>query len=54
MDTVIPNGVDPSSALNKVMSHYTCLNNMDCEIPKKIILMMFLAMLNWSDLQRSV
>ena len=42
MDTVIPNGVDPSPALDKIMSHYVHLNNMDCEIPKKILLMMFL------------
>ena len=43
MDTVIPNGVDPSPALDKIMSHYVCLNNMDCEIPKKILSMMLLA-----------
>ena len=43
MDTVIPNGVDQSPALDKIMSHYTCLTNMDCEIPKKILSMMLLA-----------
>ena len=43
MDTVIPNGVDPSPALDKIMSHYVRLNNMDCEIPKKILSMMLLA-----------
>ena len=43
MDTAIPNGVDPSLALDKIMSHYVRLNNMDCEIPKKILSMMLLA-----------
>ena len=43
MDTTIPNGVDPSPALDKIMSHYVRLNNMDCEIPKKILSMMLLA-----------
>ena len=43
MDTVIPNGVDPSPALDKIMSHYTHLINMDCKIPKKIISLMLLA-----------
>ena len=43
MDTAIPNGVDPSPALDKIMSHYVHLNNMDCEIPKKILSMMLLA-----------
>ena len=26
MDTAIPNGVDPSPALDKIMSHFICLN----------------------------
>ena len=43
MDTVIPNGVDPSPALDKIMFHYVRLSNMDCEIPKKILLMILLA-----------
>ena len=43
MDTTILNGVDPSPALDKIISHYVRLNNMDCEIPKKILLMMLLA-----------
>ena len=43
MDTVIPNGVDPSPALDKIMSHHARLTNMECEIPKKILSMMLLA-----------
>ena len=43
MDTVIPNGVDPSPALDKIMSHHTCLTNMECEIPTKILSLMLLA-----------
>ena len=43
MDTVIPNGVDPSPALDKIMSHHICLTNMECEIPKKILSLMLLA-----------
>ena len=43
MDTAIPGGVDPSPALDKIMSHYTCLNKMDWEIPKKIVAMMIIA-----------
>ena len=43
MDTVIPNGVDLSPALDKIMSHYVRFSNIDCEIPKKILLMMLLA-----------
>ena len=43
MNTMIPNGVDLSPALDKVISHYIRLNNMDCEIPKKILSMMLLA-----------
>ena len=43
MDTVIPNGVDPSPALDKIMSHHVRLTNMECEIPKKILSLMLLA-----------
>ena len=43
MDTVIPNGVDQSPALDKIMSHYAHLTNMDWEIPKKILAMMLLS-----------
>ena len=42
MDTVIPNGVDPSPALDKIMSHYVRLNKMDWEIPKKVVAMMLI------------
>ena len=42
MDTVIPNAVDPSPALDKIMSHYTRLNKMEWEIPKKIVAMMII------------
>ena len=43
MDTAIPNGVDPSPALDKIMSHYVRLNKMDWEIPKKVVAMMLIA-----------
>ena len=43
MDTVIPGGVDPSPAIDKIMSHYVCLNKMDWDIPKKIVGMMMIA-----------
>ena len=43
MDTVIPNGVDLSPALDKIMSHYVHLNKMDWEIPKKVVAMMLIA-----------
>ena len=43
MDTVIPNGVDPSPSLDKIMSHFTRLTNMKWDIPKKIVGMMLLA-----------
>ena len=43
MDTVIPNGVDPSPALDKIMSHHARLTNMDWDIPKKILAMMLLS-----------
>ena len=43
MDTVIPNGVDPSPALDKIMFHYVHLNKMDWEIPKKVVAMMLIA-----------
>ena len=42
MDTVIPGGVDLSPALDKIMSHFTRLNKMDWEIPKKIVAMMII------------
>ena len=43
MDTVIPGGIDPSLALDKIMSHFICLNKMDWEIPKKVVAMMLIA-----------
>ena len=43
MDTMIPNGVDPSPALDKIMSHYAHLTNMDWDIPKKILAMILLS-----------
>ena len=43
MDTVIPNGVDPSPALDKIMSHFICLNKMEWEIPKKVVAMILIA-----------
>ena len=42
MDTTIPNGVDPSPALDKIMSHYVRLNKMEWEIPKKVMAMMLI------------
>ena len=42
MDTVIPSGVDPTPALDKIMSHFTCLNKMNWEIPKKVLGMMMI------------
>ena len=43
MDTVIPGGVDPSPALDKIMSHYIRLKKMDWEISKKVVAMMIIA-----------
>ena len=43
IDTVIPRGVDPSPAIDKIMSHYVCLNKMGWDIPKKIVGMMMIA-----------
>ena len=43
MDTVIPSGVDPTPALDKIMSHFTCLVKMNWEIPKKVLGMMMIA-----------
>ena len=42
MDTVFPSGVDPTPALDKIMSHFTCLNKMNWEIPKKVLGMMMI------------
>ena len=42
MDTTIPNGVDLGPALDKIMSHYVCLNKMEWEIPKKFMAMMLI------------
>ena len=42
MDTAIPGGVDPSPALDKIMSHYIRLKKMDWEIPKKVMAMMII------------
>ena len=43
MDTVIPEGVDLSPAIDKIMSHYVRLNKMDWDIPKKIVGRMMIA-----------
>jgi hypothetical protein len=43
MQTVIPNGQDPSKALDKMMAHFTCLEQMKWQIPKKIQGMMLLS-----------
>src|SRR5882762_5997040 len=43
MDTVIPNGSDPSPALDKIMSHFVHLDEMKWEIPVKVQGMMILA-----------
>ena len=43
MDTVIPSGVDPTPALDKIMSHFTRLVKMNWEIPKKMLGMMMIA-----------
>ena len=43
MDTVIPRGVDLSPAIDKIMSHYVCLQKMDLDIPKKIVRLMLIA-----------
>src|ERR1700733_6862596 len=43
MDTVIPNGSDPSPALDKIAAHFTNLAKMKWEISKKIQAMMILS-----------
>src|SRR5882762_9969283 len=43
MDTVIPNGSDPSPAINKIESAFTILSTIGWEIPVKIQCMMLLA-----------
>ena len=43
MDTVIPSGVDPTPALDKIMSHLIRLNKMNWDIPKKVVGMMMIA-----------
>ena len=43
MDIMIPNGVDLSPALDKIMSHYTRLVSIKWEIPEKMLAMMLLA-----------
>ena len=43
MDTVIPNGGDPSQALDKIMSHFVRLRDMKFDIPDKIQAMMILS-----------
>ena len=42
-DTAIPNGVDPTPALDKIMSHLIHLNKMNWDIPKKVVGMMMIA-----------
>src|SRR5258708_19624393 len=36
MDTVIPNGSDPSPALDKIISHFVHLNSINSEIPQHV------------------
>src|SRR5882757_5001963 len=36
MDTVIPNGSDPSPSLDKIMAHFTRLKEMKRDIPEKV------------------
>ena len=43
MDTVIPNGSDPSPALDKMAAHFVRLKESDWEVPVKIQCMMLLA-----------
>ena len=43
METVIPNGSDPSPALDKIMAHHIRLKEMSYEISDKILAMMLLA-----------
>ena len=43
MDTTIPQGVDLSPALDKIMSHHTCLINMKWAIPDEILGMMLIS-----------
>ena len=43
MDTVIPNGSDPSPALDKIMSHFVRLKEMKWDIPEKVQAMMILS-----------
>jgi hypothetical protein len=43
MDTVIPNGSDPSPALDKILAHFTILKQMKWDIPQRIQAMIILA-----------
>jgi hypothetical protein len=43
MDTVIPNGSDPSPALDKMSAHFTNLKSMGFDIPERIQAMMILS-----------
>jgi hypothetical protein len=43
MDTVIPNGSDPSPALDKIMAHFTRLETMKYKIPAKMQVMMLIS-----------
>ena len=43
METVIPNGSDPSLSLDKIMAHHICLKEMDYQISDKVLAMMMLA-----------
>ena len=40
---MIPGGADLTPALDKIMSHFICLNKMNWEIPKKVVRMMLIA-----------
>ena len=43
METVIPNGSDPSPSLDKIMAHHIRLKEMDYQISDKVLAMMILA-----------
>jgi len=43
METVIPNGSDPSPSLDKIMAHHIRLKEMEYEISDKVLAMMILA-----------
>ena len=42
METIIPGNQDPSPAIDKMMSHFACLKDIDFEVPEKVQAMMYL------------